>query len=69
MSIPLALQTGKHEFNKQLVHHGRPENLVQRGERVQDSGHIIGSILFYLLEGAKQAFLMLKGVPSKAAAS
>lgn len=33
------------------------------GKRVQFSGHVIGSILFYLLEGANQACLLLIGVP------
>lgn len=36
---------------------------MQGGVGVQDSGYVIGSILFYLLEGAKQACLRLKGVP------
>lgn len=35
------------------------------GKRVQYSGHLIGSILFYLLEGAKQACLLLRGVPQR----
>lgn len=68
MSVPLALQTGKHSFNKELIHHGRPENRGRK-RRLLHSGHVIGSICFYRLEGAKQACLLLEQGPLDTAAS
>ncbi|KAL6083544.1 hypothetical protein STEG23_022443, partial [Scotinomys teguina] len=33
--------TGKHSFNKELIHRGRPEKLERKG-RLVHSGHVIG---------------------------